>query len=93
MGVPIKRSNPKPIDHFPTLPVRQDKKTKEAFYVPQPLPTLRNKQGNRISSSQPINPQASFITVNKKTSPMAEDVTLLDPLKTTLVGIGISLTT
>ena len=44
-----KKSNPKPIDHFPALHVRQDKKTQEAFYVPQSLPTLRYKQGNRIS--------------------------------------------
>ena len=80
-GCAIKKSNPKPIDHFPTLPVRQDKKTQEDFYVLQPLPTLRNKQGNRISSSQPINPQASFITVNNKKSAMALDVTLSDPLK------------
>ena len=41
-------------------------KTQEAFYVSQPLPTLRNKQGNRISSSHPRNHQASFTTVNKK---------------------------
>ena len=80
-GCAIKKSNPKPIDHFPTLPVRQDRKAQEDFYVPHPLPTLRNKQGNRISSSQPINPQASFTMVNNKKSAMAEDVTLSDPLK------------
>ena len=32
-GCAIKKSNPKPIDHFPTLPVRQDKKPRRLLCV------------------------------------------------------------
>ena len=94
MGVPIKRVTQNPLTFSqPSLSdrIKRHKKHSVCHNLYRHLEIC--KLIGLVPASPEITKHPSLRLPKKKESAMAEDVTLSDPLKTTLFGIGISLTT
>ena len=73
----------KKIYHFPALPTRQEhrKWNMDNFYTSLPNINLKNKIGNRTSSTVPQSSQAPFTVIHNHKSTKADKTILTDPLK------------